>query len=125
MAVVPAKIVDSTSAFGAVEIFWETLTDGDTGAPVDISNYTDLAFHSDGDYSGSATITLQGSNNAVAYFTLNVIVAGALASGSAVITADTVGGTIVDEPRYIRPSVNSGNGSTDIDLWIHAKKRSY
>lgn len=119
MATVAARVEESNNA-GVVQITWETLTDADSGAAVDISAYTDMTVHSDGSYTGSGSITMQGSNNNVAWFSLTK------PGGTAIsLTADTVGAYIVEEPRYIRPTVVSGDGSTDIDVIVTAKRRAY
>ena len=114
MATRQAKITVGNN--GAVTVFWEGLLQGDDGNFVDVSGYTDMTVHSDGNYSGSGSITMQGSNNAVAVFSLTEPGNTAIS-----LTADTVGSLIVEQPIYMRPLVASGDGSTDIDVWISAK----
>lgn len=112
MAEVAARIEEIDND-GVILVTWETLTDGDTGAPVKVARYSDKTVHSDGDYSGTAIITMQGSNNGTAWFTLTDHADTDITMG-----ADTVGAVIAQNPLWIRPSVGAGDGSTDIDVYV-------
>lgn len=112
MAVLPAKITEPDND-GVILVTWETLTDGDSGEPVLVARYADKTVHSDGSYSGSGSITMQGSNNNTAWFTLSDH-----ADTDISLTADTVGAVIAQNPLWIRPLVASGDGSTDIDVFL-------
>ena len=112
MAVVPAR-EEMPDNDGVVVFTWETLTDGDTGSPVLAARFADKTVHSDGNYSGTAVITMQGSNNNVAWFTLTDH-----ADTDVTMGADTVGAVIAQNPLWIRPSVGAGDGSTDIDVYL-------
>lgn len=112
MAVVPAR-EEMPDNDGVVVITWETLTDADTGSAVLAARYADKTVHSDGNYSGTATVTMQGSNNNTAWFTLTDH-----AGTDVILDADTTGFVIAENPLWIRPLVNSGDGSTDIDVYL-------
>lgn len=117
MAAVPGVLADDNH--GAVLITWETLTTTNTsGDPVKVAGYDLAAVQSDGNFSGSASIALQGSLNAAAWFALTKDGANAIA-----MTADTVGAKPYEQPLYIRPLLSDGNGSADVDTYVLLKKR--
>jgi len=117
VATVAAVITDDNR--GGVLITWEAITDTNLdGSAVDVSAYTDLTVHSDGNYGSGASVALQGSNNATAWFALTAPGGTAIA-----LTADTVGALIVEEPKYIRCLNDAGgDANTDIDVFVRAKK---
>jgi hypothetical protein len=108
-----AAVLNGPDEQGRVHILWEGLLQGDDGSPVEVSQFLDKTCHSDGSYSGAGAITMQGSNNGSAWYTL------ADATGMAVLlTSDAVGFHIAQSPRYLRPLVADGDGSTDIDVLL-------
>ena len=100
---------------GRIRVTWEGLLQGDDGSPVEISQFPDKSVHSDGSYTSTGAIAMQGSNTGTAWFALTKP-GGAEIS----LTADTVGAMIVENPRFIRPLVTDGDGSTDIDVLLEA-----
>ena len=114
MAVIPATVTRLPQ--GYTKIVWLTLTNGDTGAPVDVAQYPDRTVQATGTFSGSASIAMQGSNDGgVTFGVLRDI------RGSDISLATTQPNTIAENTEQIRPSVTSGDGSTDIDVFLICK----
>lgn len=92
---------------------WETMGNADTGTPLQTVGAADKTVTVTGTF-GSATVTIQGSNDGTNYLTLNDQSDNALALTAAGIAL------IAENPLYIRP-VTSGGTGTDIDVIIVAK----
>lgn len=106
----PAPMVGN----GVIHTFaWSGLGQSDDGAPMEINgNVVDFVVQAVGDFSGSGTIGLQGSNDGSNW--------GAVAdpSGAAIdLGADELVGAATI-PALVRPIVNGGDGSTDIDVVV-------
>lgn len=83
---------------------WDTMTNGDTGNPVQLSHLPDKTLHIHGDL-GGGTFILEGSNNGgVTWFTLRY----ADTRGQILVTAVPDGGLIVENPLAIRPRIAGG-----------------
>lgn len=96
-------------------IKWEGLTNGDTGAPVRVSNWQDRSFQAVGTFDTS-TVTIQGSNDGgTTWATLRD------PSGTDLTFAAAGLKQVLEIVDLIRPSV-AGGASTDID--IHMFMRS-
>lgn len=97
---------------GVIHTFtWSALGQGDDGGPVEINgNVVDFVAQATGAFSGAATVAFEGSNDGVNW--------GALAdsAGAAIsLGADALAGVAVI-PAQVRPVVNGGDVSTDIDV---------
>lgn len=102
---------------GTLIVKWETLGAGDSGDWVDVSNYADLTFHAEGTFSGSGRADIQGTNfDSTNPQQLNDLDGNSLQFSSAGI------GVTRESPRMVRPNINSGDGSTDIDVIMVAKR---
>ena len=114
MADVGVKIVLTEAK--SVIVTWETLTTTNlTGTPVVSGRYPDKTAQATGTFGASASIALDGSNDGTNWF------ACTNATGSAIaLTAATQGDLMVENPLYIRPILTNGDGSTDIDVVVHA-----
>ncbi len=114
MAVIPATVTRLPQ--GYTKVVWLTLTDTDTGAPVDVGQYPDKSVQATGTFSGSASIAMQGSNDGGTTF-------GVLRDmrGSDIALSTTQPNSIAENTEQIRPSVTSGDGSTDIDVFLIVK----
>ncbi len=109
-------IVPSKLSRGSHKWEWNTLVNGDTGAPLDADhgcpNFADKTVHVKGDFSGPATIVIQGSNDGVTWVTLTD------PGGSALSFTSEDLKVILENPAEIRPKVTAGDGSTDLDVFI-------
>ena len=111
MAVIDATVERLPN--GYTKITWLTLTQGDTGAPVNVAQFPDRSVQATGTFSGAGAIAIQGSNDGGTTF-------GVLRdmSGDNIALATTQPNTIAENVEQIRPSVTSGDGSTDIDVFM-------
>jgi hypothetical protein len=105
-------------------ITWAALANGDTGQPLEnASRYADKTVQIFGTFGASGSVTLQGSNdpraitdpsNAV-WFTL-------VDPGSNAITKTSAAGeAILENPRFIRPTVTAGDGTTALTVVIASR----
>ncbi len=103
-----------TQNHGTIKVTWETITDADSGGVANIPRYPDMSIQLAGDFSGAATITVEGSNDGSNYATLNDTQGVALATlGAAGVHQ------ILENTEFIRLIRAAGDGSTDIDVTIH------
>lgn len=97
-------------------VTWAGLGQGDTGQALELPNYSDKTMQSVGDYSGSASVSMRGSNEGATYSVLNDGAGNALTN-----TADAVK-TVLENPRFIKPTIASGDGSTSITVTLLIRK---
>jgi hypothetical protein len=116
------KAVTTTYAPGGaangVDIFWSGLTFSglDDGAPFQGADFADRTVQFDGTFGAGGSITLQGSNDAVTWFALTD------PQGNA-ITKTAAGLEVIEEgPRYVRPLVTAGDGTTSLNCRIWARR---
>jgi hypothetical protein len=88
---------------------WETLTNGDQGAPIEMPGWNVRSVQILGTFDTS-TLVIQGSNDGTNWATLNDLDGNALS-----FTAVGFAG-VREISRYIRPACTAGGGSTDIDV---------
>ncbi len=101
-----------------VTVQWTGLLENDTGAPVFLARFPDKSIQVTGDFSGSAAMTLEGSNLATASW-------GAVndAQGVAIVPTTNECTVIGASPLQLRPSITTGDGSTDLTVTIIAVAR--
>jgi len=107
-------------ARGSHQWKWETLLQGDVGGVLDEKqgsvNFPDKTVSITGTY-GGATLVIEGSNDNVTFVTLHDTFDVAATSAISVTAGNHVLG-ILESPRYIRPNVTGGDGTTDFDVII-------
>jgi len=91
---------------------WEGLLMGDDGAPLQIDEFNFATIHGFGAFDGSANLNILGSNSGT-----NFAVTKKHDVGSMILTADSVE-KMLTEPRFIKPSITSGNATTNINCWV-------
>jgi hypothetical protein len=91
---------------------WTGLLMGDDGAPLQVDEFHHITIHGFGAFAGSANLNILGSNDGS-----NFAVTKKHDVGSMILTADSIE-KLLTEPRYIKPSITSGNGSTDLACWV-------
>ena len=112
-------VEDGSVNDGSVSIFqWTPLTTTNAdGAPVGAVQYADRSVQAVGTFGAGGSITFQGSNNGVDWSALNT------AQGSPVaLTAATMLKQLVEIPRYIRPVVTAGDGTTSVTAIMVARR---
>jgi len=113
-----ATVVPKTIAKGKgwMLILWETMLVGDVGQPQRVPNYADKTVHVEGSFSGGATFTIEGSNEDVAAPIAWIGLTDP--QGTAISkTVDAIE-AILENTLQIRPVVTSGDGSTDINVYL-------
>jgi hypothetical protein len=99
-------------------VTWTGLLNGDTGQPMEMPDYGDLTVTVEGTFSTGGSITLEGSNNGTNYYALTDGQGNAITKTTAGIEA------IIETPRYIRPNVTAGDGTTALQCRILARRGS-
>ena len=119
MATRPVK-VSGPDARGVVIVTWETLTTTNTdGAPALVPGYPDKCVQGVGNFSGSASVALQGSNDGTNWFACSD-----QAGTDIAMTAATIGAVVAENPLYVRPLLSSGDGSADVDVILVCAPRN-
>lgn len=97
---------------------WTGLTNAtsDTGEPLDLLDFADYTVEFTGTFGAGGTIVLEGSNVGSAYYTLNDVQASAITKTSAGIEQ------VAEAPRWIRPRVSAGDGTTSLTCTIYARR---
>lgn len=93
-----------------VQVTWSGLLLGDNGDLIDYTNYINKTFQVFGTF-GGASVTIQGSNDGVNWATLNDATGVAL-----VLTSTKLIRRTDDVPRYVRPLVTAGDGTTNLNV---------
>lgn len=101
------------------EVRWEGLATGDVGDAASLPFASDKSIHVVGTFAGGTTVTLQGSNDAEptpsVWSTLNDAQGNPLTFTSARIEQ------LVENPKFIRPSV-AGGAADDVDVNLICKR---
>ena len=116
MATIDATQLGPTND-GVVEVSWIGLdTTNRDGNGVAMAKHPDKTVHVIGNFSGSAEITIEGSNDGgTGWFELRDI------TGTALSYLAAGGDLILENPTLIRPLLAAGNGTTDIDVYLAAR----
>jgi len=93
---------------GWVIVAWQNMANGDTGEVVELVQFADRSVQVAGTFGSGGTCVIQGSNDGVNFNTINDATDAPLSF--------LTGGlkTIMDVPRYIRPAVTAGDGTTSL-----------
>lgn len=108
---------------GAVHISWFNMPNDSVGDYLEFSNHSDKTIQYWGTFAG-ASAYMKGSNDptvpndpdAAAWFDLTDL------QGNALTKTSAAGEMIIENPRYIRPVVTGGDGTTAINVSITAKR---
>ncbi len=117
MAVRAANMVKRED--GMVVVTWTGLTEvggtKDTGGAVVVGNVDGLTVQAIGEFDTDAVVTMQGSNDGAAWYTI----------GSGTLTAANLFRTISERPLYIRPAIttNGAGDIADIDIIMVGARR--
>lgn len=90
-------------------ITWTALANGDIGKPFEFPDYGgDACVSFEGTFGVGGSVKFEGSNDGTNYYTLT--------NPQGVAIVKTAGGLslITEAPRYVRPNVTAGDGSTAI-----------
>lgn len=91
---------------GTQIVTWSGLLNGDDGAPVELPSHNDRSIQVVGTFGVGGTAILEGSNDGTNYFNLSTPASVAIS-----FTAPGLRG-VLELPRYVRPRVTAGDGTT-------------
>jgi hypothetical protein len=99
-------------------VSWAALGNGDDGAVLELVDYADMTFSVDGTFGAGGSITLKGSNDGTNYYPLTD-------PGGTAITRTAAGTKSVTEtPRFIKPFVTAGDGTTALVPYLLCRRGS-
>jgi len=100
----------------AVLVTWSNMANGDVGAPVEGVDYADRTVQFGGTFGVGGSVTFEGSNNNSAYVALTDPQGNAITKTAAALEV------IEEGPRYARPNVTAGDGSTAITVTLWGRR---
>lgn len=100
----------------AVLFSWSLTSTNTDGAYVEWVQWADRCFQAAGTW-GTATLTLQGSNDGTNWFTLSNAAGGTAAT----FTADG-GKTVIELPRYARPNLTTPGSGAAITVTLLGRR---
>jgi len=105
---------------GVMQSQWTAIPSASTGTPDQISRFPAHSIQIGGTF-GGATVTVEGSDDGVTYFTLT----GENPAGGADVPVSATAANRFDlpnvVPQHIRPKVTGGDGTTAITVTIISK----
>lgn len=108
--------VVSKPSTNITQVVWSGLLNGDNGNAVELFDNADYCVQLDGTFGTGGTIVFQGSNDGVTYFTLNDPGASAISKTAAALKQ------VLETPRYVRPLVTAGDGTTALVCTLVARR---
>jgi len=117
MAVKPITIAASNTVLPNQNfVSWLGLANTDTGVPLDGSNFNDKTVQVTGTFGAGGAVALEGSNDGTNYSVLTDPQGNALTFTAAKIEM------VAECPRYIRPNVTGGDGTTALNIYLNCVK---
>lgn len=115
MATVAGSFSIGDNRAHSISVQWANLLNGDDGAPWDTAGPPRTLFVSvRGTFGIGGSVTLQGSADGLTWAELSQI-GGAAATFTAAASVGVLG-----NPRFIRPIVTAGDGSTSLTVVVYA-----
>lgn len=97
-------------------ITWTGLDLDDSGAPVELVDYADRTATITGTFGSGGSVTLQGSNDGTNWLSLTD------PQGNAITKTAAAMEVLLETPRYIRPLVTAGDGTTSLTVKILCRR---
>lgn len=94
-------------------VTWSGLLNTDVGSAIQLAHFGDRTVQVTGTF-GGGTMTFQGSNDGTNWASLTDPQGNAIAKTAAGLEA------VLELPRYVRPSVAGGDGTTDLVVTMFA-----
>lgn len=113
------NLVDNDTSSAGRSIVWETLTTANAdGQPFDPLTFADISIQVMGTFGAGGTLLIEGSNELVptTWATLNDPQGNALSITAAKMEH------LLEGARWIRPRVSAGDGTTDLDVHVWARR---
>ena len=119
MATTQGVVTISPDGDGSVVILsWPAVPNGNDGTFAEYSEYVDKSVQVTGTFGVSGSVSLEGSNDGVNWFTLTRPGATALSFTAAGLAA------VVEATKYIKPLVTAGDGTTSLTVTVFALRPS-
>ncbi len=99
-------------------VAWNACANGDTGTPYELNDEADNCFSVDGTFGVGGSVTLEGSNDGSHYYTLHDPQGNNLTFTAAGMKQ------ILETPRYVRPHVTAGDGTTSLTPILRTRRGS-
>lgn len=93
-----------------------TLTNGDTGAPIEAGDYADATVQITGTFGSSGSVTFEGSNDGTNFVALTDPQGNAITKTSAALEV------IEENTRFRRPNCTAGDGTTALIVTLWARR---
>ena len=100
---------------GVSQTIWTGLLNTDTGSPQTGSNLADKSVQVSGTFGAGGSVSIKGSQDNVTWFTLTD------PQGNALVFTAAGMEQISENPRYMRPEVTAGDGSTSLTVTVIAR----
>lgn len=100
----------------AALIGWTGLLNGDTGAPVELVDNVDRTATITGTFGAGGSVTIQGSNDGTNWFPI------VDPQGNAVTKTAASMELMTEAPRYFRPIVTAGDGTTSLTVLVLCRR---
>jgi hypothetical protein len=115
MATRNATITDISPTGKSKLVTWTGLLNTDDGAPADWVDYSDRCFQVTGTFGAGGSVTIQGSNDGTNWASL------ADPQGNALVFTSQRIEQALELPRYVRPLVTAGDGTTSLTVTLCMK----
>jgi hypothetical protein len=99
-----------------ISVSWTGLLNTDTGSGFDAEDMADRTVQVFGTFSTGGAMTFQGSNDGTNWFTLTDTV------GAAIVLTAAGGKVVAEAPRFVRPNITAGDGSTNLSVLMVARR---
>lgn len=100
----------------AIAIQWTGLLNGDDGGPMQMVDFADRSVQVSGTFGTGGSVSIEGSNDGTNYFVLSNPQGTALTLTAAGIKQ------VLELPRYLRPRVTAGDGTTNLTVTVCARR---
>lgn len=122
MATRPYTVDSSMSRGGATKcVTWTGLLNGDTGAPIQLSEWSEKTFQTFGTFGAGGTVVIEGSNEATNPTNWSPI-SNRQGTTPFAMSSTTQINTSQDRPIWIRPRVSAGDGTTSLTVAMAAHR---
>lgn len=99
----------------ATLVTWSGLLNGDNGARVTLTDFPDRTVQFVGTFGAGGSVSFEGSNNGADWAVLTDPQGNAITKTTASLEF------VTETPRYVRPVVSSGDGSTNLSVILFAR----
>lgn len=94
---------------------WLAVPNGNQGNAVSLNTYQDRTIQVGGTFGAGGSVTIKGTNDGTNWIALTDPLGNALTFTAAGMKQ------ITELPYQIRPEVTAGDGTTAINVWLHAR----